>query len=345
MPRAHLLKNISINWISLVPAGANRRVFTAKGSDGYAFTFTCDVRKLDEEKREVTGVVYPIGEVDTHGDFTTEPELDAAMHDFAAKGRTAAGAAGDVNHDQQATGDYFPQVFKVEAHHVGHDGFTAADVGAWAVTRKIVDDGRWEAVKSGELNAFSFGGTALRVFDQEVSKAAAVSTIARQAVAVLKGPLADQLARRELPNMIEALCEALWDAYYGTNYGDEKPALLAVIDEATAMLNTEKIMDKKSLLKSFTDSLAALVGGFADGGIVEPAAEPGPDAAASVAAAKAEHEAAITALNAEHETAVAVMAAKIEALEKATPGTGRADINNPPAGTVLGGFFTGHATA
>ena len=73
MPRvANRLKNVQIDFISLVPAGANRRTFVARSAhldEGDTRTpVTLDaqvlkarIHKVDEEKREVTGVIYPVG--------------------------------------------------------------------------------------------------------------------------------------------------------------------------------------------------------------------------------------------------------------------------------------------
>lgn len=353
MPKANLLKNITINWISLVAAGANRREFLAK--DGNSVRFECRVRKVDEEKRQVTGVLYPVGEVDTQGDFTTEAELDAAMLDFASKGRVAAGKAGDVNHDEQATGDYFPEVWKIREG----DPLFPDDVGAWAVTRQIVDDARWEAVKSGEFNAFSFGGTALRVFDAEVTKAAGHTVLLRQLVALAKGPLADALARREIPNLLEALWDALWDAYYKSDRDGEKPALLAVLDEATPYLEKsdtallkrftkeEKTVDKTMDKKGFREAVAELLEKFMPGGSDKPSAPV--DATAAVEAAKAEltaeHTKAVEALNSEHAVAMKALQEQIDELKKATPGSARVEVTDPAGVQKVGGSFCGYTDA
>ena len=112
MPRGRRMTKIDIEFISLVPEGANRRYFIAK-ADG-RFELAVQVRKVDAVKKQVTGVVYGIGELDTHGDFATEADFDAAMHAFMRKGRVAAGIAGDIEHDETPTEDYFCAVWKIQ---------------------------------------------------------------------------------------------------------------------------------------------------------------------------------------------------------------------------------------
>jgi hypothetical protein len=161
---ANRLTQITIQFISLVAAGANRRELIAKGDGG--FRLSAELRKTDDEKRIAYSVVYPPGQVDTQGDFATEADFDLAMLDFAAKGRSAAGVAADVNHDENPTGDYFPEVWKIREG----DALFPEDVGAWAVGRKVVDEERWGAIKSGVYKAFSFGGTAVVIPGQPVTK-------------------------------------------------------------------------------------------------------------------------------------------------------------------------------
>lgn len=354
MALANRLTQLTIKFISLVPAGANRRELVAKGDGGW--TLQAEIRKLDDERREATSVVYPVGEVDTQGDFMTEADFDAAMADFMAKGRTAAGKAADVDHDEQPTGDYFVEAWKIQPK----DPRFPDDAGAWAVTRKVVDDARWEAIKAGAYKAFSFGGTAVRIPDQLVSKSAGLAEWKRVAVAVGKGLLADALTRRELPNLIDAACWAMWDAFYGApaNTDDERAAVAEVVAELTTYLsksNKESGMDK-SILKRLGDSVAELFRKAAEEPEVAPAktGDGSTDLVAeAVEAAKAEqaaaHAEALEALKAEHAAALEAKAAelaekdeKIAELEKAAPASGRIDTNGAGDGvTKTGGWAVG----
>jgi hypothetical protein len=348
---AHRLTQITVKFISLVAAGANRREFVAKAKADGSVGFEVEARlvKVDDALREVSGALYPAGQVDTQGDFVTAEDWDLAMLDFQAKGRGAAGVSCDINHDEQPTGDYLVEVYRTIADDPRWPDETP---GTWIVTRKIVDDARWEAVKSGTFKAFSFGGTAVRIPNQVVRKD---DPIKRQVLALCKGPLADALARREIPNLIEATYQALWDAYHGTDMGAEKPALAEVVAELQAELSKENHVDK-SMLKKLADAIAALFvplveeapeSSLAPISGAEPATKSDEvlddvdKVADAVAAAKAEHLVEVEALKAAHAAELASLNEKIEALEKLTPDSGRHDHNGTGDGGVSGGVFAG----
>lgn len=166
---ANRLTHITIQFISLVPAGANRREFTAKGEGLAGMEIEARIVKLDDELRQVSGALYPAGQVDTQGDFVTQADWDLAMHDFMKAGRTAAGQACDLMHDGRATADYIVECFKIGDG--GDPRFEGEEPGTWIVTRQVTDDTVWQLVKGGTFRAFSFGGTAMRIPDQIVTKA------------------------------------------------------------------------------------------------------------------------------------------------------------------------------
>lgn len=110
-----------------------------------AVTYT--IKKVDQDERLVTGQVYAPDIIDAHGHFITAEDLRKAAHDFMRNGLLGNI---DVMHD-----NVLIEASIVESYIAGDDDPTY-DAGAWVATTYIADDAAWEAVKSGELNGYSF---------------------------------------------------------------------------------------------------------------------------------------------------------------------------------------------
>lgn len=342
---ANRLTQITLKFFSLVPAGANRREFVAK-ADGGPTPLPIEVKllKVNEELRQVTGAIYPPGQVDTQGDFITEADFDAAMHDFMAKGRTAAGIACDRDHDEAPTTDYIVEAYKLA---VGDSRWPGEVEGSWIITRQVTDDATWAKVLDGTYKAFSFGGTAVRIPNQPVTKTDDPAALRRFAEALKKGLLADRMARMEVPHLLDAACQAMWDAYYGApaDTAEERAAVAAVVAELTAELSKESNMDK-SVLKRLQDGIAALFAKAVEEPetvVVEtpelaPAAKSVEETVAeAVEAAKAEQEAALEALKADFAAQLHAKDDEIERLGKLAPSSERLGHNGKGDDEVSGG--------
>lgn len=116
--------------------------------------------KLDEEKRLVWGwasVVTEGGEsvVDRQGDVIEVDELQRAVHKFMTDYRV-----GGNMHDELGIGTVVEsivltkQVQDALGIDLGREG--------WFVGLKVDNDAVWKRVKSGELRAFSIGGSGTR---------------------------------------------------------------------------------------------------------------------------------------------------------------------------------------
>ena len=124
------------------------------------FNLAARIAKLDPEQRIVWGWASVVSEngkpvVDRQGDVIEIDELQRAAHDFIAFYRT-----GGAMHAKLGIGvvvdsivftDAVQQALGIE---LGREG--------WFVGMKVVDDATWEAVKAGEYEGFSIGGTGLR---------------------------------------------------------------------------------------------------------------------------------------------------------------------------------------
>jgi len=165
------MSNTQVLFISVVPAGANKRqvVFKAAGidNDGRVFERTFDVRKADDTRQVIYGIAYPVGtptDTDTQGDFAESSEVEAMAYDFMAKGRTAWGV--DRDHSYRALdAAYVAESWLVKK---GDPLFGAPeDLGAWAVGIKVADKALYDELKKTGYRGLSIAGTCER---KEVAK-------------------------------------------------------------------------------------------------------------------------------------------------------------------------------
>lgn len=158
------LKNIKVNWISLVKAGANRRKFIYKSADAAepAVEREIPIAKYDEEKGIVYGIVYSPDDLDTDGEFAKADEIEAAAHGFLADLKAANV---DKGHSFEKEGADVVEswVLKEESSL-----FPDEPAGAWAVGIKVHDEELKKDIKTGKLQALSMAGFA----DKVVHKAA-----------------------------------------------------------------------------------------------------------------------------------------------------------------------------
>lgn len=147
------LKNIDVQWISLVRNPANGLPLVLKDANAKPFC----VLKTDEERRMVYGIVYAPDRVDSQGDFADRFEIERAAHQFLKAQRTAQV---DANHAFEV----LPGAYVAESWITrGDDGvFSDGMSYAWAVGIKIEDEALWDAVKAGEWMGLSLAGAAER---------------------------------------------------------------------------------------------------------------------------------------------------------------------------------------
>lgn len=155
MPR--FLKNIHVDFISLVRKGANQKTILWKSAAGEPpHCWQVEIAKTDEDKRLVFGIVYSPGEVDSQGDMTDAAEIEKAAYAFLKTSRTGDG----VDKDHTFTAESGAFVAESWLVRKGDPVFLDQPEGSWAVAIKIDDDALWSAVKSGEIGGLSMGGRA-----------------------------------------------------------------------------------------------------------------------------------------------------------------------------------------
>lgn len=161
--KKRLLKNLDINFISLVDKAANQKVVIFKSADPSKNTLqrTVNIVKVDEDKREVTGVVYEPDVADTEGDYTTSDEIKKAAYLFMKNQKTTNI---DKQHDETPDEGFVAESWIVQKND---ERLPDAKEGSWAVVIKVENDETWDGVKSGEITGLSMGGVAVA---EEVQK-------------------------------------------------------------------------------------------------------------------------------------------------------------------------------
>ncbi len=147
------LKNLDVQFISLVDKGANQREVIYKAANLSApeklVQKTIEIRKTDDDERLVYGIVYAPDEVDAHGDTATAEEIKKACHAFSEAQRLDQV---DKQHDEDPKNGVIVETYLLK----GEDEMFPNDpVGAWAVVIKVLDDDAWDEVKKGEITGIS----------------------------------------------------------------------------------------------------------------------------------------------------------------------------------------------
>jgi hypothetical protein len=125
-----------------------------------AKTLTVDVRKFDDDRRQVFGwasVVMKNGEpvVDLQGDIITVEALENASYDYMLKSRDA----GDM-HLRKGIGRCIESIVFTEDKQRALGIDLGGTVGWW-VGMQIDDADVWKSIRSGSRPGFSIGGKAV----------------------------------------------------------------------------------------------------------------------------------------------------------------------------------------
>jgi hypothetical protein len=160
-----LLKNIVVNFISLVKKGANQKeiIWKTDTGKGESIAKTIDFVKSDE-KQMVYGIVYSPDEFDSQNEKTTAEEIEKASMDFMKNLRLANV---DKEHSFQSE-----KASVVESWIVKSDTdpfLKDAKKGSWCVAIHIEDKALWDEIKKGEITGLSMAGFAAKESIQEDS--------------------------------------------------------------------------------------------------------------------------------------------------------------------------------
>lgn len=165
------IRKAKIEFISLVPAGANMLQPVYKTDGTVSFGALTKASDNFDEAGELTAVVYAPEHRDSQGDIASAEVVKQMAYDFVANG-----AKVDIRHDGKAlppekarVGETFIVQKSDERFH-GWKDKSGKDVdltGAWATVIKIDDPELRQKYRNGEWAGVSMGGTA--IVDQEKS--------------------------------------------------------------------------------------------------------------------------------------------------------------------------------
>ncbi len=105
------------------------------------------IRRIDEDRKIVYGLVYEPDILDTFGEFMMAEDIETMCHRFA---ELTLGEIIDTNHDNIPNGSFPVESFIIRNHDPDFP------VGGWVLGVKISEDHIWRQIKKGELNGFSF---------------------------------------------------------------------------------------------------------------------------------------------------------------------------------------------
>lgn len=114
----------------------------------------CAIRKADSKKQIVYGVVYAPDLLDQQGDMMTAETIETMAHEFLKK----LDLADSIDHEH----DNFPKNCHVAESWVQKTDDEMFPKDSWCMGIKIEDPVLWAKVEKGEINGFSFQGTAAR---------------------------------------------------------------------------------------------------------------------------------------------------------------------------------------
>jgi len=238
------IKNIDVHFISIVDKGANNKTIIYKsvnpgGDQNLNKEFS--IKKFDEEKGVVYGIVYSPGEVDSQGDIATAEEIEKAAYNFLKNLRNRNI---DKQHNQVTDEGYVGESWITKEND---SLFPDDPVGSWAVGIKITNDKTKEGIKKGELSGLSMAGYAQR---EDVSKSLWQSI--REKLNFGKsfsGQMSETKSRRLTYDLLDAFSGSVHEIFSEEFQGDKKSALLSSVDEMKKYIEDKFDLELNSIEK------------------------------------------------------------------------------------------------
>ncbi|MCK5872898.1 MAG: hypothetical protein KAG26_08730 [Methylococcales bacterium] len=153
------LKNLSVEFISLVKKPANDKALILKGAVQFALA------KTNDEMQRAYGIVYSPNVEDLQGDIADAETISKAQTAFM-KDRLQKNI--DTNHDFAKVDAFVAESWIVRKG----DELFPTEIGAWAVGLQVDDVSLWKDIKLGDYTGISLAGTAsVEPVEKEISSA------------------------------------------------------------------------------------------------------------------------------------------------------------------------------
>lgn len=113
------------------------------------------IRKVDDVRHWVTGVVLEPDTVDLQGDVITKDDVRRAMEGYMLKSQAVG-----RQHEAKAKASVVECYLSPEDFRLGGQQLVRKD--SWVLSVKVFDEGLWNDVVSGKITGFSIGGKGVR---------------------------------------------------------------------------------------------------------------------------------------------------------------------------------------
>lgn len=162
------IKDIEVEFVSLVDRGANKKKFLIKKSEDGKDKIELNVeimKNLNEEKQIVTGIVYEPNELDSHDEYMETEDIEKAAYNFLTKYRKI-----DEQHNfVQSENEVVESWISKNNEKINGEPIKK---GTWLMSVKINNDDVWAKIKNGDITGFSLAGVGTTIEKQEKSKEA-----------------------------------------------------------------------------------------------------------------------------------------------------------------------------
>ena len=229
--KKRFLRDLDISFISLVDKAANLKTVVFKSADPHnnSYSKLVNIAKVNEDLREVTGVVYEPDSPDSDGDYTTAEEIKKAEYRFMRNRNTNNV---DRQHDLVADEGFVAESWIVQEND---PRLPDAKAGSWAVVIKVENDETWEKIKSGEITGLSMGGAAIAqtMVDDSGDKSffEKVAKVVKDGVANLRKDFNSQWTQDNLRRMAWALSDAIGEILNDGDLTDKKNEILKNVEQ------------------------------------------------------------------------------------------------------------------
>lgn len=145
------LRDLAVEWISLVKRPANRRalVLRAQGQQR-----PIAIQRMDAEMMRAYGIVYAPDDIDSQGDWASANTIRRAADRYMREGLSRNV---DSEHNFRESGHYVAESWLVRA---GDALFPNEKPGAWAVGIQLTDPIEWAELQAGTREGLSLAGSA-----------------------------------------------------------------------------------------------------------------------------------------------------------------------------------------
>lgn len=228
--KKRFLKNIHVNFISLVDKAANQKQVIYKNNSDQENNITkmIPIAKFDAEKGIVYGIVYSPEQADTDNDFSNAEEIEKMSHEFMKAGKTGNV---DTQHTFEQNGCYVVESWITKALD---PIFGTEPIGSWAVGIKIENEELKKAIKENEITGLSMAGVAeVEMIEDEVTKTEkkGIIQVIKEAFVNITKDFNSEWKNEQMRQMVWALTDSIRNTLNNDEVSDKKNVIINDIEQ------------------------------------------------------------------------------------------------------------------